>query len=80
MKIYYVHGLEEDGAKFWLKRIGWEPSEVAEKIARENDPEKTGYVADVGGGHGREALWFAEQGFQSILVEPNKYSLCMHET
>ncbi|MGQ9720659.1 MAG: class I SAM-dependent methyltransferase [Candidatus Jordarchaeum sp.] len=55
--------------------MGWEPSEVAKRIAQENDPEKTGYVADIGGGHGREALWLAEQGFLSILVEPNKYSL-----
>jgi ubiquinone/menaquinone biosynthesis C-methylase UbiE len=75
MKLFYVRGLEEDGAKFWLKRVGWEPSEVARKIAQENDPKKTGYVADIGGGHGREALWLAEQGFLSILVEPNGYSL-----
>ena len=75
MKLVYVRGLEEDGAKFWLKRVGWEPSEVARKIAQENDPKKTSYVADIGGGHGREALWLAEQGFPSILVEPNKYSL-----
>lgn len=75
MKLSYVRGLEQDGAKFWLRRVGWEPSEVAKKIAQESDPEKTGYVADIGGGHGREALWLAEQGFVSILVEPNKYSL-----
>jgi ubiquinone/menaquinone biosynthesis C-methylase UbiE len=75
MKISYVRGLEEEGAKFWLSRVGWEPSEASEKIARENDPEDTGYVADIGGGHGRDALWLAEQRFQSILTEPNKYSL-----
>jgi ubiquinone/menaquinone biosynthesis C-methylase UbiE len=75
MKVSYVRGLEEDGAKFWLKRVGWEPSEVARKIAQENDPKKGGYIADIGGGHGREALWLAEQGFRPILVEPNKYSL-----
>jgi ubiquinone/menaquinone biosynthesis C-methylase UbiE len=75
MKLVYVRGLEEDGAKFWLKRVGWEPSEVARKIAGENDPKRTSYVADIGGGHGREALWLAEQGFQSILVEPNNCSL-----
>jgi ubiquinone/menaquinone biosynthesis C-methylase UbiE len=75
MKINYVRGLEEEGAKFWLRRIGWEPSEVAKKIARISDPKKTGYIADIGGGHGRESLWLAEQGFQSILIEPNKYSL-----
>jgi len=75
MKLGYVRGLEQDGAKFWLRRVGWEPSEVARKIAEENDPEKTGYIADIGGGHGREALWLAEQGFMSILVEPNRYSL-----
>jgi ubiquinone/menaquinone biosynthesis C-methylase UbiE len=69
--------LEQDGAEFWLSRVGWEPSEVAKKIAQDNDPEKTGYVADVGGGHGREAVWLAEQGFLSILVEPNKYSLSL---
>jgi hypothetical protein len=28
-----------------------------------------------GGGHGRDALWLAEQRFHSILIEPNKYSL-----
>jgi len=71
----YVGGLEQDGAKFWLKRAGWEPSDIAKEIAQENYPEKTAYVADIGGGHGREALWLAEQGFQSILVEPNRYSL-----
>jgi len=75
MKLSYVRGLEEDGAKFWLSRVGWEPSEVAKKIVQENDPEKTDYIADIGGGHGRETLWLAEQGFLSILVEPNKYSL-----
>ena len=75
MKLGYVRGLEQDGAEFWLRRVGWEPSEVARKIAEGNDPEKTGYIADIGGGHGREALWLAEQGFMSILVEPNRYSL-----
>jgi ubiquinone/menaquinone biosynthesis C-methylase UbiE len=75
MKLSYVRGLEQDGAEFWLSRVGWEPSEVAKKIAQGNDPEMTSHVADVGGGHGREAVWLAEQGFLSILVEPNKYSL-----
>jgi len=75
MRLSYIRGLEQDGAKFWLRRVGWEPSEVAKEIAQEHDPEKTSYVADIGGGHGREALWLAEQGFPSILVEPNKYSL-----
>ncbi|MFB0563377.1 MAG: class I SAM-dependent methyltransferase [Candidatus Lokiarchaeia archaeon] len=75
MKLSYVGELEREGAEFWLRRVGWEPSEVAKKIAQENDPGKTGYVADIGGGHGREALWLVEQGFLSILVEPNKYSL-----
>nr|MDO8080450.1 class I SAM-dependent methyltransferase [Candidatus Freyarchaeota archaeon] len=75
MKLSYVRDLEQEGAEFWFKRVRWEPSEAAKKIAQENDPEKTGYVADIGGGHGREALWLAEQGFLSILVEPNKYSL-----
>jgi len=75
MKLSYVRGLEQDGAEFWLSRVGWEPSEVAKKIAQENDPEKTSYVADIGRGHGREAVWLAEQGFLSILVEPNRYSL-----
>jgi hypothetical protein len=68
MKISYVGGLEEDGAKFWLSRVGWEPSEASEEIARENVPEGTGYVADIGGGHGRDALWLAEQCFQPILI------------
>ena len=75
MKLVYVRGSEEDGAKFWLKRVGWEPSEVARKIAKENDPKRTRHVADVGGAHGREALWLAEQGFPTILVEPNNFSL-----
>ena len=56
MRVNYVRGLEENGAKFWLRRVGWEPSEVAEKIARQNDSEKTGYVANISGGDGREAL------------------------
>ena len=75
MKPIYVRSSEQDGAKFWFKRVGWEPSEMAKKIAQENDPKKTGYIADIGGGHGRETLWLAEQGPLSILVEPNKYSL-----
>jgi ubiquinone/menaquinone biosynthesis C-methylase UbiE len=75
MRISYVGGLEEEGANFWLSRVGWEPSEAARMIAKENDPDKTGYVADIGGGHGRDALWLAKQRFQSILIEPNKYSL-----
>jgi ubiquinone/menaquinone biosynthesis C-methylase UbiE len=75
MKLFYVRGLEKGGAKFWLKRVGWEPSDVAREIAQENDLKKTCYVADVGGAHGRDALWLAEQGFPSILVEPNNYSL-----
>ena len=75
MKLFYVRGLEKEGAKFWLKRVGWEPSDVAREIAQENDPKETSYVADVGGAHGREVLWLAEQGFPSILVEPNNYSL-----
>jgi len=75
MSIGYVCWLEEDGAKFWLSRVGWEPSEAAERIAQENDPEEAGHVADIGGGHGRDALWLAEQRFRSILIEPNKYSL-----
>jgi ubiquinone/menaquinone biosynthesis C-methylase UbiE len=75
MKLVYVRGLEEDGAKFWLKRVGWEPSEVARKIAEENDAKRTSYVEDIGGGDGREALWLAERGFPSILVEPNNCSL-----
>jgi len=75
MRISYVRGSDEEGAKLWLSRVGWEPSEVAKTIVRENDPKETGYVADIGGAHGREALWLAEQGFDSILVEPNKYSL-----
>lgn len=75
MKISYVRGLEEDGAKFWLSRVGWEPSQASRKIAQENDPEKTCHVADIGGGHGRDAMWLAEQGFHSILIEPNEYSL-----
>jgi len=60
VEISYVRGLKEDGAKFWLGRVGWEPSEASEKIIQENDQEKTGYVADIGGGHGRDALWLAE--------------------
>lgn len=75
MKLSYVHGLEKEGADFWLKRVGWEPSEVARKIARENNPEDIDFIADVGGGHGRDALWLAERGFRSILIEPNRYSL-----
>ena len=75
MKISYVRGLEEEGAKFWLSKVGWEPSEAAERIDQENDPKETGYAADIGGGHGRDALWLAERHFRSILIEPNRYSL-----
>jgi ubiquinone/menaquinone biosynthesis C-methylase UbiE len=75
MKISYVRGLEEEGAKFWLNRVGWDPSEASEEIAQENEAEETGYVADIGGGHGRDALWLAEQRFHTILIEPNRYSL-----
>jgi ubiquinone/menaquinone biosynthesis C-methylase UbiE len=58
-----------------LSRVGWEPSEVAERIAQKNDPEEAGYAADIGGGHERDSLWLTEQRFRSILIEPNKYSL-----
>jgi len=75
MKLSFTGTSEQDGAKFWLNRIGWTPSESVKKIAQENNPTKTSYVADIGGGHGRETLWLAEQGFLSILIEPNKYSL-----
>jgi hypothetical protein len=34
MKISYVRGLEEDGAKFWLSRVGWEPSEASELFSQ----------------------------------------------
>jgi hypothetical protein len=50
MKISCIRGLEEDSAKFWLSRVGWEPSEVSKKIAQENDPEETGYVVEIGRG------------------------------
>jgi ubiquinone/menaquinone biosynthesis C-methylase UbiE len=50
-------------------------SAIHRELAQENDSKKESYIADIGGGHGREALWLAEQGFHSILVEPNKYSL-----
>lgn len=75
MKTSYIRNSEENYAKFWLKRLCWEPTDVAKKIAGENSPEKTGYIADIGGAHGREALWLAEHGFHTILLEPNKYSL-----
>lgn len=75
MKLSYVGNSEREGAKFWLKRVGWEPSEAARKIAQESSPSTTSYIADIGGGHGRETLWLAEQGFSSLLVEPNRYSL-----
>jgi ubiquinone/menaquinone biosynthesis C-methylase UbiE len=75
MKLSYVRGSEQDGAEFWLKRVGWKPSEVAKEIAEKNNPSRTGIIADVGGGHGRETLWLAERGFRLLLVEPNKHSL-----
>jgi hypothetical protein len=40
MKSSYVSGLEQDGAKFWSKRVGWERSGVTKEIAHENDPKK----------------------------------------
>jgi ubiquinone/menaquinone biosynthesis C-methylase UbiE len=75
MRISYVNNSEQGGAEFWLKRVGWEPSEAAKKIVQENNPAKTNLVADIGGAHGRETFWFARHGFISILVEPNVYSL-----
>jgi hypothetical protein len=44
MKVSYVRGSEEDGAKFWLRRVGWEASEVAKRIVEENDPGETSVV------------------------------------
>jgi len=70
-----VGGSEREGAESWLRRVGWKRSEVAKQIAEENDPEETGFVADIGGGHGREALWLDGKHFQSILIDPNRYSL-----
>jgi len=64
MKLVYVRGLEEDGAKFWLKRVGWEPSEVAKKIAQENDPKKTSYVADIGGATDARPYGLLNKGFR----------------
>ena len=75
MKVSFVGNSEQEGAKFWVKRVGWEPSEVARKIAQEANRATTGFIADIGGAHGRETLWLAEYGFSAILVEPNKYSL-----
>jgi ubiquinone/menaquinone biosynthesis C-methylase UbiE len=75
MKISYVRGLEEEGAKFWLSRVGRNQSEASEKIPQENDPENTGYVADIGGGHGHDALWLAQHRFHTILIERKRYSL-----
>jgi SAM-dependent methyltransferase len=75
MKVSYVNNSERDGAEFWLRRVQWEPSEVAREIVRANDPIQTGLVADIGGAHGRETFWLAKHGFNSILIEPNLCSL-----
>jgi len=73
--VTYVRGLEEDGAKFWLKRVGWQPTDVAEEIVRKKAVREVNYIADVGGAHGRDALYLGEHGFCVILLEPNKFSL-----
>ncbi|HMF31546.1 MAG TPA: class I SAM-dependent methyltransferase [Candidatus Lokiarchaeia archaeon] len=75
MEISYVGGAEKQGAEFWVQRVGWDPSDVARAIAATFDPACTPFVADIGGAHGREALWLAEQGFRTLLVDPNGYSL-----
>jgi ubiquinone/menaquinone biosynthesis C-methylase UbiE len=75
MKVSYVGNSEREGAEFWVKRVGWEPSEAAKKIAQEVNPAITWYIADIGGGHGRETIWLTEHGFSALLIEPNKYSL-----
>jgi SAM-dependent methyltransferase len=75
MRLSYVNSSEQEGAKFWLERVGWEPSEAAKKIVQENSATRKTLVADIGGAHGRETFWFASRGFLSILVEPNLCSL-----
>ena len=53
MKVTYFGGSDEDWAKFWLKRTGWKPTDVAKRIAEEHAPGKM-VIADIGGGHGRD--------------------------
>jgi ubiquinone/menaquinone biosynthesis C-methylase UbiE len=72
-KINYVAGSEEDGARFWLQRTGWQPSCASKAIASRYPKDIV--LADIGGAHGRDALWLAEQGFKLLLIEPNRYSL-----
>lgn len=55
MKVTYIRGSEESGARFRLRRVGWEPSGAAKKIAEYFSKEIV--IANVGGGHGRDTLW-----------------------
>jgi len=73
--VTYVRGLEENGAKFWFERVGWQPTDVGQEIVGKHAPEEADYIADVGGAHGRDALWLVEHGFRVVLLEPNKFSL-----
>jgi len=75
LEVTYVRGLEEEGARFWLKRVGWHPSDVAEEIVKKNAPREIEYIADVGGAHGRDTLWLTKHKFRVVLLEPNKFSL-----
>jgi hypothetical protein len=56
MKINYARGLDEESAKFWSNRVGWDPSEVSEKIAQENKPKKHVMLLTSAGTMKRDAL------------------------
>ena len=76
LTVTYVRGgLGEDSSKFWLQRVGWQPTDVAEEIVRRHVPKEVNYIADVGGAHGRDVLRLMEHGFRVVLLEPNKFSL-----
>jgi len=75
-KIYCSHGSAERGAREAYKHE-WNPSETAIEIAREFSSRSTSRitVCDIGGAHGRDCLYLAEHGFDTILIEPNE--LCL---
>jgi SAM-dependent methyltransferase len=66
---------EEQWANFWIRRVGWQPSWAARRIAE--TCKSTSLIADIGGAHGRDSFWLRANGFKAVLLEPNDYSLKM---
>ena len=64
---------EKQWTDFWERRVGWQPSWAARRIAESCDP--TSLIADIGGAHGRDSFWLSVKGFRVALLEPNAFSL-----